>query len=295
MFLVKENMSVGTTSISKMVVETISIKEITGENIPVYVSKMTSALARDRVAVSFLSLTADAYKKYSTTIIKAEDLSIDVDNEEEQIVLNDFEIPKVNMFKSSGVLSYEAAIALIYRLRLDNYIVTDIANIEEGGNGASIAVEELHSTPDFIRIMMHESIKPIYNSFIDEATERVEEKHCNRIITLKIDNKSEQEIEDILTIGFRRTYGVEELYTISSDDRSKYKILSNENIAAVISGDTMMLTFIKTKVHKRLEVIGKKDKLEDENCRTLGNEIAKIAMQENTRYKLKISGEIISL
>lgn len=295
MFLTEDNMSFGLRNRSKMIVETLSIKEITGENIPVYVSKITSALTRDRVAVSFLVDIADTYKDYSTTVIKVNDLNISADTEEEQIILNDFEMHKSDIFKSSGVLDYEAAMALLYRLRLDNYVVTDIANIEEGGENNSIAIEELHNTHDFIRITMNESLKGIYEKIIEDATERVDEKHSNRIVTLKIKDKTDKEIEDILTIGFRRTYGVENVYNIYSTEGIKYKILSNEGIAAVISGDTMVITYIKKKVHKRLDVLGKRDKLNDENCRSLGNEIAKVAMQENIRYKLKISGEIISL
>lgn len=247
-----------------------------GDNTSVYFNKIKTAIARDRVAMSFISDRAIVSDNiFTNTIIQVTDRHL-MNRTEETL---DFSRQYIDLFKSTSVLNYEAAMALIYKLRIDGYIVTDIANINNGNEAEFISVEELNCDSEIIKISVSDRVIPIVDTIMERSKFRMEEKHTSRIISIESDIEGLSAFENVVELAFNKTFNIENIYNIVSESDRGYRILYGSNVACVISCNTITLVSTSNRL----------------DCDNMCNALRNILDSYEYEYKLNMTGELIML
>lgn len=248
----------------KAVTKALSIGRLMGDNTYVYLDRIKTAVAKDRVAISFISDQAIATNGvFTNTVVQV----IDKNNSEREL----------NLLKSTGVLSYEAAMALIYKLRIDGYIVTDIANICNGEGAEFVSIEELNSDSDIIKISVSDKILPLVDTLMEKSEFRLNERHTSRIITLNVDGENTEFIRGVIELAFNKAFTIENRYSINTEDGIEYKILYGREMASIIYRNTITMVSTSSRI----------------DCNLLSESIKKILDRNNSSYSLNITDELI--
>lgn len=262
------------------VTKALNIGRLMGDNTSVYFNKIKTAIARDRVAMSFISDRAIVSDNiFTNTIIQVTDRHIMNRTEEAKRLDLDFSRQYIDLFKSTSVLNYEAAMALIYKIRIDGYIVTDIANINNGNEAEFISVEELNCDSEIIKISVSDRVIPIVDTIMERSKFRMDEKHTSRIISIESDIEGLSAFENVVELAFNKTFNIENIYNIVSESDRGYRILCSSNVACVISNNTITLVSTSNRL----------------DCDNMCNALRNILDSHEYEYKLNMTGELIML
>lgn len=263
------------------VTRAFNIHEFNGDMIPIYLNKLSTSIARDRVAVSVISdETMEDKGKFTNTLIQVtSNNTYNAESEEARMAEEDLGLTSTSLFKSSNVMSYEALMALIYKLRIDGYVVNDIANISSCTDGDIISVEELNSDIDIVRITASDRLATVIESIIERNEYRINERHTCRILTVCAQDMSEHDLQELINVAFKRAFKLVEMYAVSSEDGNNYGILASNNVACVKSGNTITVAAVTGEV----------------DCEGLQVALKKLLDKEGVEYRIKTTGELIML
>lgn len=204
-----------------------------GTSVPLYISKKDTAINKDRVAASFISDNSLCSSgKFEYTV-----LNTTVSNNR----INIKEGGKFKSYMSNKPLTYNSLMALIYRLRLDGWVITDIANISYKNNESMVSVEGINTLGTAIKISICDDLRDLASFIIEESTNRLAENHYVSTVKLKastcVSNKKTQCIimDALNSLKCRREY-----FEIRDDTGStNYIIYEYEEFTCLVSGNTI--------------------------------------------------------
>lgn len=260
------------------VTKALSIGRLMGENKSVYFNRIKTAIAKDRVAVSFISDDTVIHSGvFTNTVIQVVDGStVRSRNDEDRRIELDFNRQKFDLFKSIGILNYEAAMALVYKLRIDGYIVTDIANISSGKETEFISVEELNSDSDVIKLSISDRLEPIVDTIMERSQVRMGERHTSRIISIDAPYRG---LSDIIEVAINKAFKIENRYSVISESGRKYEILYGSELASVISKNTITIVSTSNEI----------------DCNDICNALRSTLDYNDYDYRLNMTGELIMI
>lgn len=212
---------------SESIVKVISDSTRMGDNRHIYIDKLNSDIAKERIAFSLIAGALSSQGKFTSTILR----------------FRDVKTKQLYCYQSSVALTYEAAMAFIYLKRIEGEAIVDVAYLcDDVIEGSSfISIEGLNTDTDIIKLSISDPLIPLVEGLIEDNQHRNLEKHRASITTLVNPRGSSLGFQKQLELGFSRTFGIQgrcEVKALSSPNKT-YKVIYTDGVGGVIRGNRL--------------------------------------------------------